>query len=68
MGIDLDKGGRGKNKSFKQTKTTDVYLKLLIKVIIFYLKTNKKLFTFLARRTNSKFNKVILKRLNKSRI
>jgi len=52
MGIDLDKGGRGKNKSFKVSKSTDIYLKLLI-----------KLFTFLHRRTGSKFNRVVLKRL-----
>jgi hypothetical protein len=32
MGIDLDKGGRGKNRSLKQSKSTDVYVKLLIKV------------------------------------
>ncbi len=37
MGIDLDKGGRGKSRSEKKTKTTDVYLKLLIKVLIFKL-------------------------------
>ena len=32
MGIDLDKGGRGKSRNSRNTRTTDVYLKLLIKV------------------------------------
>jgi hypothetical protein len=32
MGIDLDKGGRGKSRNERKTRTTDVYLKLLIKV------------------------------------
>ena len=35
MGIDLDKGGRGKSRNERKTRTTDVYLKLLIKVQIF---------------------------------
>jgi large subunit ribosomal protein L18e len=52
MGIDLDKGGRGKNRSLKTSRSTDVYTKLLI-----------KLYTFLHRRTGSKFNRVVLKRL-----
>jgi large subunit ribosomal protein L18e len=52
MGIDLDKGGRGKNRSKKESRSSDLYLKLLI-----------KLFKFLHRRTGSKFNRVVLKRL-----
>jgi len=53
MAIDLQQGGRLKRNHIRRTKSTNVYLKLLI-----------KLYKFLARRTGSKFNKAILKRLN----
>merc|ERR1711998_527490 len=52
MGIDLKAGGRVKKHERKNPKSSNVYLKLLV-----------KLYRFLARRTNSKFNKAILKRL-----
>ena len=53
MAIDLG-GGGGRNKKTSRTapKSDNVYLKLLV-----------KLYKFLARRTDSKFNKVVLKRL-----
>eukprot|EP00928_Gymnodinium_smaydae_P090506 TRINITY_DN742_c0_g1_i2.p2 TRINITY_DN742_c0_g1~~TRINITY_DN742_c0_g1_i2.p2 ORF type:complete len:187 (+),score=57.01 TRINITY_DN742_c0_g1_i2:669-1229(+) len=54
MGIDIKAGGRVKNK-VRVTKTENPYVRLLC-----------KLYKFLARRTDSKFNKVILKRLNMS--
>merc|ERR1712203_509007 len=57
MGIDLPKRGRLQKRSGRETKTNDVYLRLLI-----------KLYTFLARRTDAKFNQVILKRLHGSRV
>merc|ERR1711934_1327405 len=56
MGIDLKAGGRVKKHERKNPKSSNVYLKLLV-----------KLYKFLARRTDSKFNKVILKRLCQSR-
>ena len=53
MGIDLRAGGRYVgHKNRKELKGDNVYLKLLV-----------KLYKFLARRTNSNFNKVVLKRL-----
>jgi len=53
MGIDLVAGGRHiSNKNRSSPKSGNVYLKLLV-----------KLYRFLARRTDSKFNKVILRRL-----
>merc|ERR1711981_739167 len=52
MAIDLIAGGRNKKKSRTAPKSDNVYLKLLV-----------KLYKFLARRTDSKFNKVVLKRL-----
>eukprot|EP00449_Zooxanthella_nutricula_P033238 CAMPEP_0198491840 /NCGR_PEP_ID=MMETSP1462-20131121/3058_1 /TAXON_ID=1333877 /ORGANISM="Brandtodinium nutriculum, Strain RCC3387" /LENGTH=90 /DNA_ID=CAMNT_0044220469 /DNA_START=65 /DNA_END=333 /DNA_ORIENTATION=+ len=52
MGIDIEAGGRVWNKP-RVTKSENPYVRLLI-----------KLYKFLARRTESKFNKVILKRLN----
>jgi len=55
MGIDIEAGGRVKNK-VRVTKSENPYLRLLC-----------KLYKFLARRTHSKFNKVILKRLNMTR-
>jgi ribosomal protein L18E len=55
MGIDLKAGGRVK-KNVRQTKTGNPYVRLF-----------NKLYKFLARRTDSKFNMVILKRLNMAR-
>lgn len=57
MGIDLIRGGRIKNRGIRQTKTSNTYIKTLI-----------KLYAFLSRRTDSKFNKTIHKRLNQSRL
>ncbi|URD81650.1 60S ribosomal protein L18 [Musa troglodytarum] len=51
-GIDLVAGGRGKKARRTAPMSDDVYLKLLV-----------KLYRFLVRRTGSKFNAVILKRL-----
>eukprot|EP01015_Nassula_variabilis_P015591 TRINITY_DN232_c0_g1_i11.p1 TRINITY_DN232_c0_g1~~TRINITY_DN232_c0_g1_i11.p1 ORF type:complete len:200 (+),score=59.71 TRINITY_DN232_c0_g1_i11:67-666(+) len=56
MGIDLYRAGRIRNRRFRQTKTTDVYLRLLI-----------RLYEFLSRRTNSRFNQAVYKRLNQTR-
>ncbi|KAI0156884.1 ribosomal protein L18e/L15P [Xylariaceae sp. FL1272] len=56
MGIDLDRHHvRGTHR--KAPKSDNVYLKLLV-----------KLYRFLARRTDSNFNKVVLRRLFMSRI
>lgn len=58
MGIDLVAGGRRTgHKARTAPKSDNVYLKLLV-----------KLYAFLARRTDSAFCKVILKRLYMSRI
>ena len=57
MGIDLIRGGRIANRGIRTTKTTNSYIKTLI-----------KLYSFLARRTDSKFNEVVHKRLNQSRL
>jgi len=57
MGIDLIAGGRSKKVHRTAPKSENVYLKLLV-----------KLYKFLARRTDSKFCKVVLKRLFMSRI
>eukprot|EP00299_Pterocystis_sp_00344_P012253 c5854_g1_i1.p1 GENE.c5854_g1_i1~~c5854_g1_i1.p1 ORF type:complete len:205 (+),score=47.36 c5854_g1_i1:55-615(+) len=57
MGIDLIAGGRVKSGHRKDAATQDVYIKLLV-----------KLYRFLERRTNSAFNKTVLKRLLMSRI
>jgi len=60
MGIDIVAGGRKtrKNGTHRDAPASDnVYIKLLV-----------KLYRFLARRTESKFNQVILKRLFMSRI
>ena len=56
MGIDLKAGGRVKGTARKESNTTNPYLKLLI-----------RLYKFLVRRTTSKFNTVILKRLKMTR-
>lgn len=55
MGIDIDH--RKKKRAAKTLKTQNVYLRLLV-----------RLYKFLARRTGSDFNKVILKRLAFSRV
>merc|ERR1719389_1507845 len=52
MGIDLKAGGRVPSTARKASLSTNPYIALLI-----------KLYKFLSRRTTSKFNKVILKRL-----
>lgn len=56
MGIDLEKGGRIKKGGRRAPVSENPYLTLLV-----------QLYRFLARRTDSKFNKVILKRLFMSR-
>jgi len=57
MGIDLIAGGKVKNTNRKGPSSENVYLKLLV-----------KLYRFLARRTDSKFNQVVLKRLYMSKV
>merc|ERR1712048_306512 len=57
MGIDLVAGGRVKTGHRKGPASQDVYLRLLV-----------KLYRFLARRTDAKFNSIILKRLYMSRV
>ncbi|KAH7578320.1 hypothetical protein JRO89_XS01G0367700 [Xanthoceras sorbifolium] len=52
MGIDLVAGGKTKKSKRTAPKSDDIYLKLIV-----------KLYRFLVRRTGSKFNAVILKRL-----
>ncbi|KAJ0977749.1 hypothetical protein J5N97_013223 [Dioscorea zingiberensis] len=52
MGIDLIAGGRSKRTKRTAPRSDDVYLKLIV-----------KLYRFLVRRTGSKFNAVVLKRL-----
>eukprot|EP01023_Acetabularia_acetabulum_P063574 TRINITY_DN799_c0_g1_i1.p2 TRINITY_DN799_c0_g1~~TRINITY_DN799_c0_g1_i1.p2 ORF type:complete len:188 (-),score=17.00 TRINITY_DN799_c0_g1_i1:220-783(-) len=52
MGIDLIAGGRNTKTKRTAPKSENIYLKLIV-----------KLYRFLERRTDSKFNKVILKRL-----
>merc|ERR1711924_422864 len=56
MGIDIKAGGRIKNGNRKAPTTENVYIRLLV-----------KLYRFLARRTESNFNRVVLKRLFMSR-
>merc|ERR1711990_621493 len=56
MGIDLVKRGRIKNSNKKDTRSTNLYIHLLI-----------KLFRFLVRRTDSGFSKTVLRRLISSR-
>jgi large subunit ribosomal protein L18e len=56
MGIDIKKH-HVKNKNRTSPVSDDIYLRLLV-----------KLYRFLARRTNSNFNKVVLKRLFMSRV
>lgn len=57
QGIDLIAGGRNKKKVRTEPKSDNVYLRLLV-----------KLYRFLARRTNSQFNAVVLKRLFMSKV
>merc|ERR1711968_180942 len=57
MGIDIKAGGRIKNSNRKAPSSENVYVRLLV-----------KLYRFLARRVESNFNKVILKRLFMSRM
>ncbi|KMZ73332.1 ribosomal protein L18 [Zostera marina] len=57
MGIDLVAGGKSKKTYRTKPKSDDVYLKLIF-----------KLYSFLARRTQSSFNKVIKKRLCMSKV
>lgn len=58
MGIDLKAGGRRVGHKARTTpKSENVYLKLLV-----------KLYSFLSRRTDSKFCKVVLKRLYQSKV
>merc|ERR1712164_53946 len=57
MGIDIKAGGRVKISKRTSPKTENVYIRLLV-----------KLYRFLARRVESNFNKVILKRLFMSRM
>jgi large subunit ribosomal protein L18e len=57
MGIDLIRGGRIASRGIRTTKSTNTYIKTLI-----------KLYAFLGRRTDAKFNQVIHKRLNQSRL
>ncbi|KAK9919911.1 hypothetical protein M0R45_028485 [Rubus argutus] len=57
MGIDLVAGGKSKKTIRTAPRSDDIYLKLLV-----------KLFHFLVRRTESPFNKVILKRLFMSKV
>jgi len=56
MGIDCEAGGKKPNRNKREVKTTNLYLQLLI-----------KLYQFLARRTESKFNQTVAKRLGMSR-
>lgn len=58
MGIDLIAGGRSVGHKHRKTaKSENVYIRLLC-----------KLYEFLVRRTDSKFNKVVLKRLRMSKV
>ncbi|XP_050203508.1 60S ribosomal protein L18-2 [Mercurialis annua] len=57
MGIDLIAGGKNKKTKRTAPKSDDIYLKLIV-----------KLYRFLVRRTGSKFNAVVLKRLFMSRV
>ena len=56
MGIDLEKGGRIKKGGRRAPKSENPYLSLLV-----------QLYTFLARRTDAKYNSIVLKRLFMSR-
>ena len=75
MGIDLVAGGRRVGHNVRKAPVSqDVYLKLLVKLYRFYFieiftyNTHLEKFSFLARRTESKFAGVIAKRLCMSRL
>merc|ERR1711975_177796 len=57
MGIDIKAGGRVKISKRTSPKSENVYIRLLV-----------KLYRFMARRVDSNFNKVILKRLFMSKM
>ena len=57
MGIDLDRKGRHKARNSREATCTNQYHQLLI-----------KLYQFLARRTESEFNRTVYKRLRQSRV
>ena len=57
MGIDLVSGGRIKLHKQRKLRAKNIYHRLLV-----------KLYKLLSRRTNSKFNKTVLKRLLNSRV
>lgn len=57
MAIDLIRGGRIANRGIRKTRSTNSYIKTLI-----------KLYSFLSRRTESRFNTTVHKRLNQSRL
>lgn len=57
MAIDLIRGGRIANRGIRKTKSTNTYIKTLI-----------KLYAFLSRRTDSRFNTTVHKRLNQTRL
>ena len=57
MVIDLESGGRVKLHRTRRLRSTNIYHRLLV-----------KLYKFLSRRTSSKFNKCVLKRLLNSRV
>ncbi len=57
QGIDLKAGGRKKNTSRTAPESDNPYLLLLV-----------KLYRFLSRRSSSKFNRIVLKRLFMSRV
>merc|ERR1711998_677104 len=57
MGIDLKAGGRVRNSGRTAPKSENPYIRLLV-----------KLYRFMARRVESNFNKVILKRLFMSKM
>jgi large subunit ribosomal protein L18e len=57
MGIDLDRRGRSVSRRGRALASPNLYLRLAA-----------KLYKFLARRTTSKFNKIVLRRLHNSRV
>jgi len=57
MGIDLKAGGRVRLRKTRRLRSPNIYHRLLV-----------KLYKFLSRRTKSKFNKSVLKRLLNSRV
>jgi len=57
MGIDIKAGGRLKSKLKTQSRSTNLYHGLLV-----------RLYKFLTRRTESEFNRIVLRRLMASRV